>query len=464
MTFGSVPWLELAVAVPLVGSLCLARARNAPVASRWCLGFMGTGLASAVAAWAGFVSGAVPDGGGPGAVLPELFGRPVFALDALSAPLVPLVALLHFLTVLATARAKMARFSFAWLLAGAAVRVAAFACREPWDVSALLLLSAVPPYFELRRRARPTRVYAAHMALFAGLLVSGSAARELAAPGLASVLLMGAVLVRSGTCPVHVWVADLFESCSFGSALLMVAPIAGMYAALRLVLPLGPPEWVLHAVGLVSLATAVYAAGMAVVQADARRFFAFLFLSHASLVLVGLELHTPISLTGALALWGSVIVSLGGFGLTLRALEARFGRLSLSGFRGLYASSPALAVCFLLTGLASVGFPGMSGFIAAELLVDGAVGANLFVGLAVVGAAALNGVAVLRAYFALFTGARYAPAVAVGITARERVAVLALAALILAAGLFPQPYIASRHRAAEEALTHGAVAEPQARP
>ena len=55
---------------------------------------------------------------------------------------------------------------------------------------------------------------------------------------------------------------------------------------------------------LVSLATAAYAAGMAVVQREARRFFAYLFLSHASLILVGLELHTTVSLTGALALLG----------------------------------------------------------------------------------------------------------------------------------------------------------------
>ena len=43
--------------------------------------------------------------------------------------------------------------------------------------------------------------------------------------------------------------------------------------------------------------TSVYAAGMATVQQDARRFFAFLFLNHAALVLVGLELVTSVSLT-----------------------------------------------------------------------------------------------------------------------------------------------------------------------
>ncbi|MDY3559150.1 proton-conducting transporter membrane subunit [Gemmata sp. JC673] len=462
MTFGSVPWLECAVAVPLAGALCLSRVCDVRAASRWCLAFMGTGLACAVAAWAGFAFGGAADGSSPDAVLPRLFGRPVFTLDALSAPLVPLVALLHFLTALATARTKMTRFSFAWLLAGAALRVATFACRGPWDLGVLLLVGVAPAYFELRRRGRPVRVYAVHMALFAGLLVTGLLARAIDAPALAAVLLMGAVLVRSGTCPVHVWVTNLFENGSFGGALLFVAPITGMYAALRLVLPLHPPEWVLQTVGIVSLATAVYAAGMAVVQADARRFFAYLFLSHASLVLVGLELHTSISLTGALALWGSVMVSLSGFGLTIRALEARFGRLTLSEFRGLYAASPALAVCFLLTGLASVGFPGMSGFIAAELLVDGAVGTNLFVGLVVVGAAALNGVAVLRAYFALFTGTRYTPGVSVGITTRERVAVLTLTALIFAAGFFPQAYVLTRHRAAEEALAGEPATEGRA--
>jgi NADH-quinone oxidoreductase subunit M len=48
--------------------------------------------------------------------------------------------------------------------------------------------------------------------------------------------------------------------------------------------------------------------------------------------------------------------------LSLRALEARHRRLSLAGFHGLYEHTPALAVCFLLTGLASVGFPGTFGF------------------------------------------------------------------------------------------------------
>lgn len=133
-------------------------------------------------------------------------------------------------------------------------------------------------------------------------------------------------------------------------------------------------------------------------------------------------------------------------------MEARFGRLSLTEFHGLYDHSPALAVCFLLTGLASVGFPGTLGFVAAEVLVDAAIDANPGVGVVLIIASALNGIAVVRTYFLLFTGTRHASTVSLNLGLRERVAVLALVLLIIGGGLFPQPIVKSRHRAAEEIL------------
>ena len=130
-------------------------------------------------------------------------------------------------------------------------------------------------------------------------------------------------------------------------------------------------------------------------------------------------------------------------------MEGRFGRLSLTDYHGLYEHSPALAVCFLLTGLASVGFPATLGFISTELLVDSAVELNPYVGFGVVVAAALNGIAVVRAYFSLFTGARHVSTVSLEIGLRERIAVLTLAGLILGGGIFPQPGVFTRQRAAE---------------
>ena len=447
-----IPWLEAAIVIALGGALCVSRLRDPLRAWRLGVGLMGVVFACALLACAGFyLVGANEAAVGEGWEA-SLFGRKLLGVDELNAPLLPVVALVHFLTALATGRTQMRRFSLSWSLVSVAIRLAIFGSQDPTALVALLVVGVVPPYIELQNRGKPTRVYVLHMALFVGLLLLGwafvdPAAGHQAQTAWATVPLMAAILIRCGAVPAHCWITDWFEHASFGNALLYVTPLTGVYAAIRLVLPIAP-DWVLQSIGLVSLATAVYAAGMAIVQQETRRFFAYLFISHASLVLVGLELHSAISLTGALAMWIAVMLSLAGFGLTLRALEARFGRLSLAEFHGLYGQSPALAVCFLMTGLATVGFPGTLGFVAAELLVEGAIEASPSVGLALVLASAINGIAVVRAYFYLFTGARHVSSISLAIGWRERFAVFTLTALILGGGLFPQPGVVSRHRAA----------------
>ncbi|HXT61013.1 MAG TPA: proton-conducting transporter membrane subunit [Pirellulales bacterium] len=457
MNLLQLPWLELTIGLALIGSASVAQIREPNRAYRWGLAFTGGSLACSLLAWLGFYAEAAQGSLEGYSIQPWLFGDLPFRLDELNAPLLPAVALLHFLTALATARTHMRRYSVSWSLAAGAIRLATFSCHDPWMLVGLLAVATVPPYVELVSRRRPVGVYVLHMALFVVLLIAGWAAID-TAESVSSVraqwgsaLLMAAVLVRCGTVPAHCWVTDWFEHASFGIAILFVAPLSGVYAAVRLVLPIGP-EWVLRSIGLMSLATAVYAAGMATVEREARRFYAYLFLSHASLVLVGLELQTPLSLTASLCLWLSVILSLGGFGLTLRALEARFGRLALVNYHGLYGHSPTLAVCFLLTGLACVGFPATIGFISTELLVDSAVDVSPMVGVAVVAATALNGIAVVRAYLLLFTGARHMSSVSLEIGMRERLAVLTFAALILGGGLFPQWGVESRRLAVERVL------------
>jgi NADH-quinone oxidoreductase subunit M len=392
----------------------------------------------------------------PWDILSHLLGRHLLVIDELSAPLLPLAALLYLLTAVATLRTKVRRFSFPGTLASEAILLATLSCKESWAVILLLALGTIPPYLELLARQKPTRVYLLHMALFVILMVIGwgmvSQEEGPAHSILAVSLLIAAVLLRSGIVPVHCWITDLFEHATFGTALLFVTPMVGAYAAVRLVLPVAP-DWALRGIALISLFTAVYAAGMALVQREARRFFCYLFLSHSALVLVGLEIATPIGLTGALCVWLSVGLALTGFGLTLRSLESRTGRLSLVDFHGLYEHTPRLAALFLLTGLASVGFPGTFGFVGTELLVEGAVQAYPYIGSAVVLAVALNGIAVLQAYFRLFAGPRLFASISLHSRWSERFAVLTLAALILGGGLFPQPGISSRYHAAKHLVS-----------
>ncbi|MBM4001183.1 MAG: oxidoreductase [Planctomycetes bacterium] len=452
----SFPWLECAVLIPLVAVPAVLRVRDPETALRRTLVASSLAFLCAVAASVDFGWSGGFDARAPWDPWSVLAGRDGMVIDGLSAPLLPLAALLYLLVVVATLRTKIRRFPFAWTLFSESALLALLGCRDPWGVIGLLAIQTIPPFFELRRRGRSTRVYTAHMLLFLGLLVGGWVMLDLEQSATehsiwAIGMLIGAVVIRNGSIPVHCWMTDLFENASFATALLFVTPMAGAYAAVRLVLPVAP-DWALRSIAVVSLGTSVYAAGMALVQRDARRFFAYLFLGNASLVLVGLEVATPISLAGGLCVWLSVCMSLTGFGLTLRAIESRTGRISLDRYHGLYDHMPRLATFFLLTGLASIGFPGTVGFVGAELLIEGVVGVYPIVGTLVVLAGALNGIAVLKAYFRLFTGTEHLASISLRARWPERVAVLALSVLILCGGLWPEPGVAWRYDAAQEII------------
>ncbi|MGC3969240.1 MAG: proton-conducting transporter membrane subunit [Pirellulales bacterium] len=459
------PFIESAILVAFLGAAFVRRFTDAHRARFWATLFTAAVFALSIAAWQdyGLLQASLPSGqhaleaDDRWHLMQRLIGREVFTIDQLSAPLLPLAALLYFATTVATLRTKVRRFSFAWMLFSEGVLLATFSCRIPGVIVALMIVGAVPPFIELRGRGANGRAFALHMGLFTALCVCGWLGLQMTPAGTAvgpttAVLLLAAMLIRGGVFPFHTWMVDLFDRASFGTALLFTAPMTGAYGAVRLVLPHASSD-LLRSLGIVSLITAVYAAAMALVQREARRFFCYVLLSHSALVFVGLEMVRPVGLTGALCVWLSVGMSLSAFGLTIRALEARRGRIKLGVHQGLYEHTPSLALCFVLTGLASVGFPGTIGFIGGELLVDGAVETYPSIGLAVVLAAALNGIALVRSYFLIFTGTRYQSNIALGIVPRERASMLALSALILLGGLIPQYGVISRYYAAEEILS-----------
>jgi NADH-quinone oxidoreductase subunit M len=442
--------------LPLIGSLWVSAMRDRERARRHTIAICLLTLICAAGEWIDFARLGVFEAHDHWDFLQSVFHKEVFVVDELSAPLLLLGAMLYMMTVLSTLRTKVNRFSFHWTLASESILLATFSCRNPWGIVALLSLATIPPWMELRKRRRSTRVYAIHMWLFVLLLWTGQALLPVDAspanpPILAGTLIAAAVLLRSGVIPLHCWITDFFEKATFGTALVYLTPMPGAYAVMRILMPIAP-DWGLQSIAILSLVTAVYAGGMALVQHETRRFFCYLVLSQSSLVLVGLETVTPVGLTGALCVWMSVAISLLGFGLTLRGVEARAGRLSLDSFHGLYAHIPALAALFLLTGLSSIGFPGTLGFVGAELLVEGAVDVFPVVGVLVVVAGALNGIAVLYAYFRLFTGAEHHAFVSLEACWSEKLAVLVLSVLLIGGGLWPQPGVTSRYHAATEIM------------
>jgi NADH-quinone oxidoreductase subunit M len=295
-------------------------------------------------------------------------------------------------------------------------------------------------------------VAGAYLAASALLFVAGAAllwfGDSLQAAGLW--LIVGGLLIRKGIVPVHSWMPESFERGHLVPALLFNAPQVGTYAAAVIVLP-SAPDGALTTIAIASLVTTMYGALLAVVEPDTRRAFGYLFMSQSALVLVGLGSGLEDGVAGSLAVWVAAGLSMTGLGLTIAALELRRGRLSLRDHHGGYEQMPLLAASFLVFGLASVGFPGTMGFLGEELLVAGSVERFTFVGFVVVAATALNGVTVLKMYFSLFCG-KPDGHMALALRGRETAAFAALAAILVAGGLFPKNLVDSRLDAAAAIL------------
>lgn len=432
-------WLVLLVLVPAAGALVSLRCRSSARAHT--VGTVTTVICVLLAAGAWI--DLAKRGRATDPFIPPLF------LDDLSAPLLLCAALMVGGVHVTTPRARRNAVNVAKFLGSEAILLMTFSTADPWVLAALFMAGTVLPWSEVRsENPAAARVFAIYMVAGIALFVLGI----LGGPASwGSIPLAAAIFIRKGIIPLHSWMPSFFQTTRTAVAILFAMPQVGTYCAARLLVP-SAPAGVLTAVGIISLITAVYAAALALVQKDARRMFGFFFMSQSAIVLAGLQCDNVRGLAGGLTLWISSILSMSGLGITLRALEARRGMMSLARFHGGYERMQVLAASFMIFGLACVGIPGTMGFIAEELLVDGAVQSFPIFGMLVAVAAALNGVTVLKTYWALFCGAPAGPWPE-RMRLREWATVLGLVTILLVGGVWPGPLVRTEASAAATLLS-----------
>ena len=389
-------------------------------------------------------------------------GEDLIRIDTLSSVLLPFAAGLWLLTVAVTPRAALDRSGLRRTALATLLTLTSFLTESG---VVLLLLSVASVWTFLSALADPAHRYQRRVVavyLGASTLLFAVGVALLVSPGvqntgietLAMWLIVVAALVRKGIVPFHAWVPEVFDHGRLGPAILFNAPQVGAYMTVVLIVPRASPE-MLRTIALLALGTAVYGAGLALVQRSARRACGYLFMSQSALVMAGLDCTSVTALAGGLLVWLSAGLGFAGLARCVLVLEARRGRLDLTSYHGGYDRMPLLAISFLAMGLACTGFPGTLGFIGQELLVDGAVDVFPVMGFAVVIASALTGLAVLRMYFSLFCGRSDLlahPSLRLGLRPREAWTFVALVIALIGLGLAPRPLVDSRFDASDEIL------------
>src|SRR6185436_3369159 len=172
------PWIECSILVPLVGAALVSRIKDAELAQRWSSVITAIALVFVLGEWVDYSTLDTTQADDHWHMVTQLIGRELFVLDEISAPLTTLAAILYFLTIITTLKTKIRRFSFVGTLISESVVLATFSCKNQWGVIALLAAGTAYPYWELRARRRPSRVYLLHMAAFIGLMIIGGTFAE----------------------------------------------------------------------------------------------------------------------------------------------------------------------------------------------------------------------------------------------------------------------------------------------
>ena len=254
-----------------------------------------------------------------------------------------------------------------------------------------------------------------------------------------------AFAIKVPVFPLHTWLPDAHvEAPTAGSVLLAgVLLKLGTYGLLRFNLPLFP-DAALDFVPLMAVLAAagiIYGGAVAIVQPDLKKLVAYSSVSHLGFIVLGVFALTSQSLQGG-------VIQMVNHGLTTGALfllvgiiyERRHTKL-IADFGGLASSMPVFAGLFLFIAFASIGLPGLNGFVGEFLILMGSYPTLPVYTILAASGVILAAVYLLWAYERVFTGKITNPANQglADLSPGEALVFAPLVALIILLGVYPKP-------------------------
>lgn len=220
-----------------------------------------------------------------------------------------------------------------------------------------------------------------------------------------------AFAVKVPLWPFHTWLPDAHTEAPTAGSMILAGVLLklGAYGFLRLILPLYPAEAKIFAGALAFLAVAaiVFGAFASYAQTDFKRLVAYSSVNHMGFVVLGIAAaafavgteDARIALNGAILQMFNHGLSAAGMFFLVGVIYERTHTRNLEEFGGLFPLVPVYGGILIFTSMASLGLPGLNGFISEFLVVRGSfgVGVNSVPVMAIYTAVAMLGL--------LFTGA-----------------------------------------------------------
>lgn len=175
--------------------------------------------------------------------------------------------------------------------------------------------------------------------------------------------------------PFHTWLPDAHVEAPTPISVLLAGVLLKMggYGFFRISLPILPQgaRYFGAALAVLGCINIVYGAFVAMAQKDFKKMVAYSSVSHMGFVLLGLASFTPTGLNGALLQMFNHGTITGGMFLLVGVLYDRTHTRDLDSFGGLGVKLPVYGGLLIVFSLASLGLPGLSGFVSEFLSLLG---------------------------------------------------------------------------------------------
>jgi NADH-quinone oxidoreductase subunit M len=185
-----------------------------------------------------------------------------------------------------------------------------------------------------------------------------------------------AFLIKVPLFPFHTWLPDAHvEAPTAGSIILAGVMLKmGTYGLLRFAFPLFPNAALYFApwIAVFAIVGIIYGALVAMVQPDLKKLVAYSSVSHLGFVALGISAMNVQGVQGAVYQMLNHGVSTGALFLIVGMLSDRRHTRLIAEFGGLKKVLPKLTTAFLIVTLASIGLPGLNGFVGELLILLGA--------------------------------------------------------------------------------------------